>query len=357
MRFILTVLFFCVAASAFEVNAQDESLDCFLCHKHKGLSRIDDDGKFRLFYINQELFESGPHRKNRCVDCHSDVDRVPHKEAKKVDCSQECHIEEPSGKRRFSHEEIENVLERSVHGTKEKDGSPKPNQQDYPGCKDCHDQPLYRPLSFYIGEKSGVSRRGIGKCKSCHKTGDFAEAFYEHVTSRLHKTRSPVETIQVCAKCHDDEEMRARHELDDAVTSYKETFHYKMIALGSEQTPDCVDCHVVIGENAHFIESRKVETSSTHPGNIATTCRASECHEKADAKLAGFQTHVTYSKEKYPLQFFMLLFFKALLVGVMYFFLALIFLELMRRLFPDFSFKKSEREEAARRRAEKVLGQ
>ncbi|MDH5435705.1 MAG: hypothetical protein OEX83_02995, partial [Gammaproteobacteria bacterium] len=63
-------------------------------------------------------------------------------------------------------------------------------------------------------------------------------------------------------------------------------------------------------------------------------------HKSASATLAGFQTHVTYEREKYPLQFYMLIFFKALMAIVMYFFLILIFFELMRRLFPSFSFFK-----------------
>lgn len=192
--------------------------------------------------------------------------------------------------------------------------------------------------------------RGIARCKSCH-TQEFAESFYNHITSRLHKTRSPREWIRVCAKCHEDAELNKRHDIDNAVTSYSEIFHYKMIALGSEKTPDCIDCHVVAGESPHLIESRKVKTSSTYKNNVPTTCRSVGCHEKAGAQLAGFQTHVTYALDKYPLQFFMLLFFKALLACVMYFFLILIFLELLRRLFPDFSFKKEEREMAKARKA------
>jgi hypothetical protein len=57
--------------------------------------------------------------------------------------------------------------------------------------------------------------------------------------------------------------------------------------------------------------------------------------------LAGFQVHVTYDRDKYPLEHYMLKFFTALLAGVMYFFLTLIVLELLRRLFPNFSFRKS----------------
>ena len=208
------------------------------------------------------------------------------------------------------------TLATSVHSKFNKDGSPKEHQDDYPDCKSCHDQPLYRPFSAFKGDKiPGVSKRAIGRCKSCHTSGDFADDFYEHVTTRLHKTRFPTETIKVCAKCHQDEELRKRHELDDVVTSYKETFHSKLMILGSEKTPDCIDCHVVPGENSHLIESQNSPTSSVHKNNVSTTCRTAECHEKAGPMLAGFQTHVTYDREKYPLQFYMLVFFKALMAA------------------------------------------
>lgn len=318
-----------------------DTLDCLTCHKYRGLSRVDEQGKFRLFYVNNELFESGPHRRNNCNDCHSDIDRIPHNPAKAVDCTQQCHIDEPSGSVKFSHESIADTLAKSVHGNLDAKGKPKPYPEDYPQCKDCHEEPLYRPVSVFKGVvKHGVSQRSISRCKSCHKSGNFAEDFYEHVTTRLRKTRFPLETIETCGKCHKDPEFRKRHQLDDVVTTYKQTFHGKLILLGSERTPDCLDCHVVEGENNHLIEAKTVPTSAAHKANLGKTCRGSDCHQRADAQLAGFQTHVTYDRKKYPLQFYMLLFFKALMALVLYFFLALIFLELMRRLFPKFAFFK-----------------
>jgi hypothetical protein len=329
-----------------ESAAAADELDCVICHKHRGLSRVDEDGKFRLFYINQELFNSGPHRRNECKDCHGDITRIPHEPAEKVDCTQECHIVEPSGKRKFNHEAIAETLERSVHGKLDQDGVPKEHQDDYPDCKDCHDAPFYRPVSVYKGKlRPGVSRRSIARCKSCHRSGNFAEDFYEHVTTRLHKTRFPLEIIDVCAKCHADPEFLERHDLDDAVTTYRQTFHGKLIALGSERTPDCLDCHVVVGENSHLIEAKTEPTSAVNKANVSRTCRDEDCHGRAGPMLAGFQTHVTYDREKYPVQFYMLLGFKALMAFVLYFFLLLIFLELSRRLFPTFSFIKDRGED------------
>jgi hypothetical protein len=318
-----------------------------MCHKHRGLSRIDEDGEFRLFYINDELFQAGPHRRVECHDCHTDIDRIPHDPAKKIDCTQECHITEPSGEEKFSHKSIAETLASSVHSKIDADGEEKPYQEDYPGCKDCHEQPIYRPFSVYKGAKvPGVSDRGISRCKACHKTGSFAEDFYEHVTSRLHKTRFPMETIDICAKCHEDQELLERHDLHDAVASYKQTFHGKLMTLGSEKTPDCIDCHVVVGENTHLIESQDVPTSAVHLDNKSRTCLASECHSEAAPQLAEYRTHVYYDREAYPLEFYLLTFFKALMALVLYFFLALIFFELLRRLFPKFAFFKDPEMEA-----------
>jgi len=338
---ILLAIIFLIVGGTVTVAEADHQVNCLICHKHRGLSRIDEQGNFRLYYINNEMFESGPHRRNMCQDCHSDKDRFPHDPTVKVDCAQQCHIVEPSGQSRFSHKPIARTLEKSVHGKFDADGNPKEYQEDYPGCKDCHDQPLYRPVSVYKGvTKDGVSKRSLSRCKSCHRKGYFAEDFYEHVTSRLRRGRLPMEAINVCAKCHQDPEFLKRHELDDAVTTYKETFHGKLIALGSERTADCLDCHVVEGENTHLIESKSVPTSATNKANVGNTCRNSDCHVNASAELSSFQVHVTYDRDKYPMQFYMLIFFKALMAIILYFFLTMIFLELLRRLFPKFCFIK-----------------
>lgn len=318
--------------------------DCLVCHKYRGLSRVDEQGNFRLYYINTELFQMGPHRRNNCLDCHNDIDQLPHNPAKEVDCTQQCHIVEPSGRVSFSHENMADILAKSAHSKFDSDGNPKPHQEDYPDCKDCHEQPLYRPISVFKGvAKHGVSKRAVSRCKSCHKSGNFAEDFYEHVTSRLHKTRFSKEIIEVCAKCHQDPAFRKRHKLDDVITTYKDTYHGKLLALGSERTADCLDCHVVEGENNHLIEAKDVATSATHKANLGNTCRTSDCHKNAGPQLAGFQTHVTYDREKYPLQFYMLIFFKIMMAAILYFFLTLIFLELLRRLFPKFAFFKDNK--------------
>ena len=328
IKFIILII--AALLSAMSAIAIADELNCVLCHKYKGLSRVDDKGQFKLYYISEQLFESSPHSKNSCLDCHQGIKEVPHKNVKEVDCSTECHMTEPSSDTKFSHDIIKENLQQSVHNKYDSKGKLKEYPEDYPGCKDCHDQPLYRPLHKDISSKE----RDVARCKSCHASGDFAEELYNHMTTRLHKFRSPKENISVCAKCHGDKKFNQRHKLDDVVSSYKETFHAKLIQLGSEKAPDCIDCHVVRGENAHLIEAKKVNTSATHESNISRTCRGASCHDKASENIAGFKTHVTYERSKYPLQFYMLTFFRIVLTVVLYAFLLIVFMELLRRLFP-----------------------
>ncbi len=331
-----------IASGPVKARAADE-LNCILCHKFVGLSRVDETGKFRLFYINEKMFKSGPHGKLKCYDCHRDINQIPHLPAQKVDCTMECHIIEPSGGKRFTHKSIEEVLNKSVHSKYDEAGNLKKYAEDYPYCKDCHEEPIYRPLSFVKGLRSGISERAMAKCRTCHRTGDFVDIFYVHVTSRLHKTRTPKEIVGICAKCHENPAFQERHKLDDVVSSYWQTFHGKAVRHGSEETPDCVDCHVVYGQSVHLVEGKKSPTSAVNKANIKNTCRSENCHVKAGEMLAGYQVHVTDDYKKYPMQNWMLFFFTFLTAGVMYFFIILIFLELLRRLFPNFSFNKEER--------------
>ncbi len=314
--------------------AMAEDLNCMLCHKHFGLSGYSDKGKFQIHYINEALYQRSPHGQVDCVDCHIGIKEIPHKKVKRVDCLSECHVDEPSNNKPFSHKSVEKLIRKSAHSPLKKDGKKKKYQQDYPTCGDCHEQPLYRTLEGMANTYTSISKKSISRCKSCHEKDDYAEKYFLHVATRLQRQTNPIERIEICANCHGEKKMIKRHKMDDVVSSYKETFHYKMLRLGSEKTPDCIDCHVSSAANGHLITSQKDRTSPTHPKNVGKTCQQADCHEKASVKLAGFQTHVTYDIDKYPLQYYMLMFFRIVMTVVLYGFLIIVFFELLRRLFP-----------------------
>ncbi len=332
--FSLSFLFLIFSSALSTASAADIG-NCLLCHKYPGISRVDEEGKMRLFYVNESIFNNSVHAKVKCEGCHTDIKEIPHKEAVKVDCLVECHIVEPSTEKKFSHKEVETFLAGSVHSKSDKEGNEKKFTEDYPGCKDCHDNPLYRPLSFFKKVRPGISEQSLGRCKVCHKKEEFVYQFYNHVTTRLHKSRNPLNIAEMCGRCHDDLDLVTRHELSTkAVFSYGETFHGKAASFLDEKVPDCLDCHVNKGESVHQMLSHKDPASSIHETNKGKVCATIDCHPSASPKLATYGVHAEFSLTQSPAQYFFTFFFIVLTGGTLLPLMGIIFLDLVRRFFP-----------------------
>jgi len=317
--------------------------NCLLCHKYPGLSRIDENGNFRLMYVNEDIFNNSVHAKVKCEGCHPDIQKIPHDPAQKVDCLTQCHIIEPSSEKKFSHKDVDASLAASVHAKVDKKGNPKAYPEDIPTCKNCHENPLYRPLSFFKRVRPGISDVALGRCRVCHKSDEFIFRFYNHVTTRLHKIRNPKNIAEVCARCHDDEQIVARHNLSTrAVFSYGETFHGKAARFLDERIPDCLDCHVKRGESVHQMLSHENPNSITHINNRGRICATTDCHPSATPQMANYKVHAEFNKAQSPLQYYFQVFFIVLAGGTLLPLMGLLFLDLTRRLFPNAVIKRSK---------------
>jgi len=333
----LLLLAFCKPFDSFAADIGN----CLLCHKYPGLSRIDEEGKFKLLYVNEDIFNNSVHAKVKCEGCHPDIQKIPHEPAKKVDCLIQCHIIEPSSEQKFSHQDVQNFLAASVHAKTDQNGNPKKYSEDIPICLDCHDNPLYRPLSFFKRVRPGISEAALGRCRVCHKKDEFIFRFYNHVTTRLHKIRNPKNIAEVCERCHDNPEIVARHNLSTkAVYSYGETFHGKAAHYLDESIPDCLDCHVKPGESVHQMMSHKEPQSITHENNKGKICSNIDCHPKASPTLANYSVHAEFNLDQSSGQYFFKLFFITLTGAVLLPMMGIMFLDLFRRLFPNASLRK-----------------
>ena len=317
--------------------------NCLLCHKYPGLSRIDEEGKFKLLYVNEHIFNNSVHAKVKCEDCHMDIKKIPHDPAKKVNCLSECHIKEPSSEQPFSHKEVSEFLSKSVHAKFDKNHKLKKYSEDMPTCLDCHDNPLYRPLSFFKRVRPGISEQALGRCRVCHKKDEFIYRFYNHITTRLHKIRNPKNIAEMCGRCHDDPELVKRHNLStQAVYSYGETFHGKAASYLDERIPDCLDCHVNRGKSVHQMLSHKDPLSSTHENNRGSICNNIDCHPKATPLLAKYKVHPDLNLIRNPGQYYFSAFFIVLTGGTLLPLMGIIFLDLVRRLFSGFKIVRSK---------------
>jgi len=308
--------------------------NCLLCHKYPGLSRIDENGKLRLLFINEHTFNISIHAKVKCEGCHPDIKKIPHDPAQKVDCLAQCHIVEPSSEKKFSHKDVDTFLAESVHGKLNKNGKEKEYSEDLPYCKDCHDNPLYRPLSFFKKVRPGISEMALGRCRVCHKQDEFIFRFYNHVTTRLHKIRNPKNIAETCSRCHDDPELVSRHNLSTkAAYSYGETFHGKAAEYLDERIPDCLDCHINRGKSVHQMLSYKDPLSITYKDNKYKSCSVLDCHPDASPKLASYKVHTEFNLDQSPLQYYFTVFFIALTGLTLLPLMGIMFMDLVKRLF------------------------
>ena len=141
---LLTLLLF----GSFNVLANPRYSDpdgCLSCHAYSGLNYIDEQGVMRSSTISPNHYASSLHGSVPCKDCHREVVDYPHEvENTEADCSESCHIEEPSEGVKYSHDVIHEELDKSVHGGGWYKGLTGGNrleeietEQD-PSCRRCH---------------------------------------------------------------------------------------------------------------------------------------------------------------------------------------------------------------------------
>jgi len=328
--FLALALAIMLPQALYAVDAEN----CLMCHRFRGLARVDKEGDYRLFYVDETLFSRGPHARVSCKGCHADIEKIPHDDAKQVDCLRSCHIEEPTREIIFTHAKVSETLEDSVHAPIEKDGTSRSFPEDFPGCKNCHDIPLFRPISLFKTVRPGVSEHAINRCLVCHSDEHFTRYYYSHVTTRLHKARDPREVIDMCSTCHADTALARRHKLPDVVSSYFETYHGKAVLLGSSLAPDCLDCHARQG-SVHEMRSATDPRSSVHPDNRPATCSTADCHHSATPALASFDVHASRDMSTHTLEFGVGLFFVIMTLGILLPILTLNILGLIRELLPS----------------------
>ena len=276
------------------ISSADEE-NCLMCHKYPGLGRFekgkDFKAKKRIFYVNEELFKPSYHGKLRCRNCHQGVDEIPHRNVKQVNCGQDCHLQDPSTGKKFSHSKIVADFNKSSHGH---EGSRSEHKEDLPTCKYSHSN---KPYQTGVGPASGTDSL-LKVCLECHQSKTWVNRFFKHMIYRISKRRSSKDIINLCSSCHADYDKMDRHKID-VVVGFKDTFHGKAIQYGNEEVANCLNCHAPydLGFSPHRIKSRKIEGSPVAPDRKIETCRQRACHpDAAESFAAGGKVHPSGAK-------------------------------------------------------------
>src|SRR6185369_4202689 len=302
---------------------------CLGCHGQQGFQPPVTPGEPRFPTVLTDRFLGSVHGKRQCVECHTNIKKVPHDPVEvKVSCVN-CHEqkldEAKDEERKDDVAKLQAVVDmvgrymKSVHAQPNKTdqsrtnatcyncheahyiypkGSPNRNwwRLNLPyACGQCHAKQLEAYKTSVHGQEAllnGNPKAAI--CSDCHTTHDVQNASLD--TTRLLITKN-------CGSCHEQE-----------LKSYTSTYHGHVNTLGFAYTAKCFDCH-----GAHSVKRVADPTSSVHPNNRLETCQ--KCHLDATAGFATFQPHANDKDfNKYPLVWLSSKFMLLLLAGVFTFF-------------------------------------
>jgi nitrate/TMAO reductase-like tetraheme cytochrome c subunit len=191
-----------------------------------------------------------------------------------------------------------------------------------PECTDCHGTHNIRPKSDPL---SNVNRARIpDTCGSCHKPERDAyvngmhgklrqdgvlaapgctDCHSAHAIQQHEKPLFQTEVIKECGTCH-----------ADYLSTYRDTFHGQVTALGYSRMATCASCH-----GAHDVLPASNPASKVSKQNRLKTCQA--CHAGAGANFASFDPHANkHDQARDPIYYYAAKFMEFLLFGVFAFF-------------------------------------
>ncbi len=220
----LTVVTALLAAPA-ALGQEGDPDSCLGCHA-KGSTRADAPPGKR---IEDAQWLMTPH-KDSCLQCHPDMEAVPHgAKAAKVDCAL-CHDGEAE------------KYAKSAHGQYL---AKHPDALDVPTCSSCH--------------------------------GTHNIHYAKDATSPVNKRNLP----DTCAKCHGRESLRKEHGIGSTVEDYKLSVHgVELLEKGNMKAASCSDCH-----SSHELRPRRDPQSQTFKMNIPSVC--GQCHTAVAADFRG----------------------------------------------------------------------
>ncbi len=191
-------------------------------------------------------------------------------------------------------------------------------------CGTCHRRVTEVYLASVHGQNLSASNRDVPTCTDCHA----AHATLDPLLPRFRNV-SP----EMCARCHADPKVAGKYGLRAEVfDTYVADFHGTTAELFVATSPDqplnkavCYDCH-----GYHDVESVRQLGIEKVEERLLKRCQA--CHPRASKKfLSAWTAHYVPDRERYPLIYYVRLFYQVVIPSTVGFFLAYIALDVWAR--------------------------
>jgi predicted CXXCH cytochrome family protein len=331
-----------------------ENEACLLCHSQPDLTYQFPSGEVWSLHVDPEAFQNSVHGQEDflCTDCHGNITTYPHPPLA-VNTIRFYQLDQYQSCRACHGEVYERALD-SVHARELASGN-----WNAPVCTDCH--------SAHYTTPAGEPRTVIPQiCSKCHST--IYEEYLDSVHGEalvdenntdvptcidchgVHNQEDPRTTAfrlnspLLCAKCHADEALMSKYGISRNVfQTYVTDFHGTTVTLFERLSPDlptnkpvCYDCHGV--HNMKRVDDPK---SQVFRENLLRTCQ--KCHPDATKNFPStWLSHYEPSLQKYPLVYFVDLFYKILIPAVIGFMGVYVVMDTGSRFIHRFGSKRKE---------------
>jgi predicted CXXCH cytochrome family protein len=288
-------------------------------------------GEILYLTVDATVFNTSVHGQQEfeCQACHTDITEFPHPERtteslrnyqlQMVTACRTCHqsyAEETADSVHALALEAGNenaAVCTDCHGAHnvKKPGEPRSNIPLM--CRQCHSQ-IYREYKDSVHGEAliGEGNPDVPTCTDCHGV--------HRIQGPSAVARFKLDSPMICAECHADETLMAKYGINTNVfNSYISDFHgtttllFSMTTEGQEfNTPVCIDCHGV----HNIAASDDPEKSLGVKQNLLTACQ--RCHPDASTNFPdAWLNHYEPSPDTYPLVYYVDLFYKIFIPGVL----------------------------------------
>jgi len=318
--------------------ALQTDVDCLTCHSNPDMQIALPNGDPLRIGIDPEKYAASVHgsRGFVCINCHADITGYPHPEQTAQDSRD--YTLQFSESCKTCHEEQYTETQDGVHMQALQSGN-----RNAPACADCHDPHYSVATADDQGGSSPIARAEIPQtCAKCHagifndyKNSVHGAGILENNDPNVptctdchgvHSIADPttaeyrINSPQMCAECHTNAEIMEPYGLSTQVlNTYVADFHGTTVTLFEKQSPDqltnkpvCYDCHGVHDIRATDDPEKGLQLR----GNIRATCE--KCHPgSGDNFPDSWLSHYIPSPEKYPLVYYVQLFYQIFIPTVL----------------------------------------
>lgn len=327
-----------------------QSTACLTCHNKTNFNRTLPSGEILSLTIDADHFDSSVHRNIDCTDCHTGITSFPHPKLIAQNLSdvsaqfstscQTCHADQ--------YDKTTDSVHQAAHDA---------GNTSTPLCTDCHNPHTQTQITDDTGSLLAAARTEVPeKCAKCHSGIYDQYQTSVHGSALLgegnvdvptcinchgvHNIQDPttnnfrLNSPELCSNCHTDPQIMDKYGIStNVLSSYVADFHGTTVIF-DQQTPEeavnkpvCYDCHGV-----HDIQSvDDPEYGLEMKQNLLTTCQ--KCHPGASANFPdAWMNHYIPSPEHYPIVYYVQLFYKFFIPGVLGPMVIYVLSDIVRRL-------------------------